>query len=54
MFRGKGDKNPEQTINKAEELIDKSVANVIAHQMLVDAAKNLGMKGTQPFSVLKQ
>lgn len=51
MFRGKGDKDPAQTINKAEDLIDKSVANVIAHQMLVDAAKNLEMKGTIVFGL---
>jgi thioredoxin-like negative regulator of GroEL len=51
MFRGKGDKNPTDTINKAEDLIDKSVANVIAHQMLVDAAKNLEMKGTIVFGL---
>jgi thioredoxin-like negative regulator of GroEL len=51
MFRGKGDKNPAETINKAEDLIDKSVANVIAHQMLVDAAKNLEMKGTIVFGL---
>ena len=51
MFRGKGDKNPTETINKAEDLIDKSVANVIAHQMLVDAAKNLEMKGTIVFGL---
>lgn len=51
MFRGKGDKDPAQTINKAEDLIDKSVANVIAHQMLVDAAKNLEMKGTIVFAL---
>ena len=51
MFRGKGDKNPAETINKAEDLIDKSVADIIAHQMLVDAAKNLEMKGTIVFGL---
>ena len=53
MFGGKADKDPAQTLNKAEDLIDKSVSNVIAHQMLVGAARNLEMKGIV-VSVLKQ
>ena len=51
MLRGKGDKDPEQTLAKAEELIEKSVGNVMAHQMLVDAARNLGMHNTAVFGL---
>ena len=51
MFGGKADKDPAQTLNKAEDLIDKSVSNVIAHQMLVGAARNLEMKGTVVFGL---
>ena len=53
MFRGKGDKNPEEALAKAEELIDKSVTNIIAHQILVEAAIALEMKQTAIFG-LKQ
>lgn len=51
MFRGKGDKNPEEALAKAEELIDKSVANIIAHQILVEAAIALEMKQTAVFGL---
>ena len=51
MFGGKADKDPAQTLNKAEDLIDKSVSNIIAHQMLVGAARNLEMKGTVVFGL---
>ncbi|OUU24085.1 MAG: hypothetical protein CBC04_09015 [Verrucomicrobia bacterium TMED44] len=51
MIRGKNDKNPDQTLAKAEDLIEKSVGNVLAHQMLVDAAQSLGMKQTAVFGL---
>ena len=51
MLRGKGDKKPTIALEKAEELIEKSVGNVLAHQMLVDAAKELGLKETVVFGL---
>ena len=51
MLRGKGDKKPTIALEKAEELIEKSVGNVLAHQMLVDAAKELDLKGTVVFGL---
>jgi len=51
MLRGKGDKKPTIALEKAEELIEKSVSNVLAHQMLVDAAKELDLKGTVVFGL---
>ncbi|SVC75954.1 uncharacterized protein METZ01_LOCUS328808 [marine metagenome] len=50
MLRAKGDKDPRETLDKAEELIDKSPANVLAHQMLADAASSLGMLQTVVFA----
>lgn len=50
MFRAKGDKDPRETISKAEELIDKFPANVIAHQMLAEASSSLGLQGTVVFA----
>ena len=51
MLRGKGDKKPTIVLEKAEELIEKSVGNVLAHQMLVDAAKELDLKETVVFGL---
>lgn len=51
MLRGKGDKKPTIALEKAEELIEKSVGNVLAHQMLVDAAKELDLKETVVFGL---
>lgn len=51
MLRGKSDKDPKLTLERAEELIKKSVVNVLAHQMLVDAAKGLEMKQTVVFGL---
>ncbi|OUU44132.1 MAG: hypothetical protein CBC16_02120 [Verrucomicrobia bacterium TMED56] len=51
MFRGKTDKNPAQTLAKAEDLIEKSVVNDMAHLMLVEAARNLDMKQTVVFGL---
>ena len=51
MLRGKGDKKPTIALEKAEELIEKSVGNVLAHQMLVDAAKELNLKETVVFGL---
>ena len=45
------DKDPKLTLERAEELIKKSVVNVLAHQMLVDAAKGLEMKQTVVFGL---
>lgn len=56
MFRGKADKDPEGTIVKAEELLEKSPVNVLAHQMLAEGAASLGMVHTVVFaydSILK-
>ena len=47
---GKSDKDPEGTLQKAEELIAKNPANTTAHQLLADAAANLEMYGTTVFS----
>ena len=51
MLIGKGDKDPSLALAKAEELIAKSVGNITAHQMLIDAAKNLEMKNTVVFGL---
>jgi len=50
MFRGKGDKDPEGTIAKAEGLLEKSPANVLAHQMLAEGSSVLGMVNTVVFA----
>ena len=50
MFRGKGDKDPEGTIAKAEGLLEKSPANVLAHQMLAEGSAALGMVNTVVFA----
>ncbi len=50
MLRAKGDRDPRETLDKAEELIEKSPANVFAHQMLADAASSLGMLQTAVFA----
>lgn len=50
MFRGKGDKDPEGTIVKAEGLLEKSPSNVLAHQMLAEGASLLGMVNTVVFA----
>ena len=50
MFGGKGDKDPEGTLVKAELLIEKNPANVMAHEMLADAASHLGMNQTVVFA----
>ena len=50
MLRGKSDKDPEGSLKKAEDLISKSPGNVLAHQMLADAASALGMMGTTVFA----
>ena len=50
MFGGKSEKDPEGTLVKAEVLIDKNPGNVIAHEMLADAAKLLEMKETVVFA----
>jgi Flp pilus assembly protein TadD len=50
MLRAKGDKDPKETIAKAEELINKFPANIIAHQMLAEAASSLGMLQTVVFA----
>jgi tetratricopeptide (TPR) repeat protein len=50
MFRGKGDKDPEGTIVKAEGLLEKSPANTLAHQMLAEGSSVLGMVNTVVFA----
>ena len=50
MFRGKGDKDPEGTIVKAEGLLEKSPSNILAHQMLAEGASLLGMVNTVVFA----
>ncbi len=50
MFRGKGDKDPEGTIAKAEGLLEKSPSNVLAHQMLAEGSAALGMVNTVVFA----
>ena len=50
MFRGKTDKDPEGAILKAEALLEKSPANVLAHQMLADGSTALGMLNTVVFA----
>ena len=50
MFGGKGEKDPEGTLVKAEALIEKNPGNVIAHEMIADAATHLGMKETVVFA----
>jgi len=50
MFRGKADKDPEGTMSKAEELLEKSPSNVLAHQMLAEGASALGMVNTVVFA----
>jgi hypothetical protein len=50
MFGGKGEKDPEGTLVKAEALIEKNPGNVIAHEMIADAASHLGMKETVVFA----
>ena len=47
---GASDKDPENALQKAEELISKNPANVTAHQLLADAASNLQMHGTTVFA----
>ena len=51
MLRGKGDKDPEGLLVKAEDLIAKSPGNVLAHHMLADAASALGMVKTAVFAL---
>ena len=51
MFRGKTDKNPAQTLAKAEALIEKPVVNDMTHLMLLEAARNLDMKQTVVFGL---
>jgi hypothetical protein len=50
MFGGKGEKDPEGTLVKAEALIEKNPSNVLAHEMLADAATHLDMKETVVFA----
>jgi Flp pilus assembly protein TadD len=50
MFGGKGEKDPEGTLVKAEALIEKNPGNVLAHEMLADAATHLDMKETVVFA----
>ncbi len=50
MFGGKGEKDPEGTLIKAEVLIEKNPGNIIAHEMIADAASHLGMKQTVVFA----
>ena len=51
MFGGKGEKDPEGTLVKAEALIEKNPSTIIAHEMLADAANHLGMKETVVFAL---
>ena len=46
----KTDKDPKGSLLKAEELIAKNPSNVIAHQLLADAAANLEMRETVIFA----
>jgi len=50
MFGGKGEKDPEGTLIKAEGLIEKNPGSVLAHEMLADAATHLEMKETVVFA----
>jgi tetratricopeptide (TPR) repeat protein len=50
MFGGKGEKDPEGTLIKAEVLIEKNPGSVLAHEMLADAATHLEMKETVVFA----
>ena len=50
MFGGKSEKDPEGTLVKAEALIEKNPGNVLAHEMLADAANLLEMKETVVFA----
>ena len=50
MFGSKGEKDPEGTLIKAEGLIEKNPGNVLAHEMLADAATHLEMKETVVFA----
>lgn len=50
MFGGKGEKDPEGTLIKAETLIEKNPGNIVAHEMLADAASHLGMTQTVVFA----
>lgn len=50
MLGGKGEKDPEGTLVKAEALIEKNPRNVLAHEMIADAATHLEMKGTVVFA----
>ena len=51
MLRGKGDKDPALVLTKVEELVEKTFVYIMAHQMLIDAAKNLGMNNTVVFGL---
>ena len=50
MFGGKSEKDPEGTLVKAEALIEKNPGNVLAHEMLAEAANLLEMKETVVFA----
>jgi tetratricopeptide (TPR) repeat protein len=50
MFGGKGEKDPEGTLIKAEGLIEKNPGSILAHEMLADAATHLEMKETVVFA----
>jgi tetratricopeptide (TPR) repeat protein len=50
MFGGKGEKDPEGTLIKAEGLIEKNPGSILAHEMLADAATRLEMKETVVFA----
>ena len=49
-LRAKSEKDPKETLAKAEELINKLPSNVVAHQMLAEAAANIGMLETAVFA----
>ena len=51
MLRGKGDKDPLRSLAKAEELIERSVGNIMAHQMLINAARDLAFRHTVVFGL---
>jgi tetratricopeptide (TPR) repeat protein len=53
MFGGKGEKDPEGTLIKAEGLIEKNPGSILAHEMLADAATHLEMKETVVFAYEK-
>ncbi len=50
LFKMKADRDPGQSLQAAEELINKNPANSTAHEMLALAATALGMRSTAVFA----